>query len=406
MDVATGNLLVSVKGLALVGVKTKIQTGAFYNSVAISSIGSTTRLGRGWGLDLTPSINLKTNTDSSVTYTGSGGLSRVFPLKSGSTTSYDAPDGITVDLSKTSSGWTMTDHQSQAKLKFNTAGELISQEDNDSNKTLVTDTGAGALFRNLSIVAPAGPTTARTITVATDATAKTTMAQVTNTASRNVSFTRTNGNMTSFMDPLGRTTTFGYTAAGLLNSISAPGNVVTSFGYDTSSRVTSITQLENATGGPGSSVTRLAYVSSTETDVAGPDTDQNYAATAVPHATYSNINSDKLVGKVTDAEGRQQSRTYNAATQGAATASAGTTEQSTVTNTYGANGGESLTSSKTNGGQTATTDYANPAGPSQYAPSGGTDSGNVAQTYSYSGTGNQLSRTGAGGPRPRPSTTT
>ena len=62
VDVVTGNLLVSVRGLALVGAKTQIVTGAFYNSVAFNSIDATTRLGRGWGLDYTPSINLKKNT--------------------------------------------------------------------------------------------------------------------------------------------------------------------------------------------------------------------------------------------------------------------------------------------------------------------------------------------------------
>lgn len=104
VDVATGNLAVSVRAIALVGVKTQIQTGAFYNSVAVNSISASTRLGRGWGLDLTSSVNLRKNTDNSVTYTGPGGLTRVFPLKTGSTTSYDAPDGVTVDLDKTSTG--------------------------------------------------------------------------------------------------------------------------------------------------------------------------------------------------------------------------------------------------------------------------------------------------------------
>lgn len=73
-----------------------------------------------------------------------------------------------------------------------------------------------------------------------------------------------------------------------------------------------------------------------------------------------------LVGKVKDAEGRERGKTYNPINQGTATASAGASEsadQSTVTNTYGANGGESLTKSVTNGGQSTTFDYTNPAGP-------------------------------------------
>lgn len=88
VDVGSGNLLVSVKGIALQGVKSQIQTGAFYNSVAVDSIDEDSRLGRGWGLDYTPSISIKENTDDSVTYTGPGGLTGLFELKSGSNDSY------------------------------------------------------------------------------------------------------------------------------------------------------------------------------------------------------------------------------------------------------------------------------------------------------------------------------
>lgn len=49
----SGNLLVSVKALALVGVKSPIQLGAFYNSAAADQTADA-RLGNGWGLDLHP----------------------------------------------------------------------------------------------------------------------------------------------------------------------------------------------------------------------------------------------------------------------------------------------------------------------------------------------------------------
>jgi len=347
-------------------------------------------------LDYTPSVNLRTNTDSSVTYTGPSGLTGVFTIKTGSTTAYDAPKGFTVDLTKTSSGWTLKDHQSQSTQEFNTAGDLAARKDRDNNTTQVTDTGAGAAFRNLDIVAPAGLTTSRTIAVATDTNGDTMMTQTTSAEARQVRFTRNGGNMTAFADALGRVTTFGYDAAARLTSISAPGNVGTTFGYDSSGRVSAISQLETAGGGPGTSVTRLAYISATETQLADPNTDQTQTVTAVPHTTYT-LNSTKRVEGVKDAEGRPRGNTYTANFDVASTSEGLTGTESTTTNTYGANSGESLTRSASNLGLEATTSYTNPTGPAQYQPSGGKDAGGTSATYAYNGTGNQLSSTDADG---------
>ena len=395
VDVGSGNLLVSVKGIALQGVKTQIQTGAFYNSVAVTSIGESTRLGRGWGLDYTPSISVKKNTDNSVTYTGPGGLTGLFPLKSGSTTSYKAPDGFTVDLDKTSTGWAMTDHGSQQKSKFNTAGDLVSRTDRDGNVTAVNSTGTSGGFPNLSIVAPAGPTAGRTMTVSTDTYATTTMKQNVGAESRQVSFSKVYGNMTSFTDALGRSTGFSYDAGGRITSINAPGSVGTRFGYDSSGRVVSVSQVETAAGGPGTGVTRLAYQANgtdpAQTLVADPSTDQAQAVSAVPHATYT-LKSDKRVDKAEDAEGRKQEKTYNPVNMATQTGSVGSgSSASSVTNTFGANNGESLTKSVTNGGLEMSMSYANTSGPKQYQPSGGKDSGGIAATYDYTGTGNPAS---------------
>ena len=251
----------------------------------------------------------------------------------------------------------MTDHGSRAKEKFNTAGELVSREDRNGNTTTVTDTGAGAAFRNLTITAPAGPTNARVITVATDTAGKTTLSQVSGTPPGRRRSPAPPGRWprspTRWPAPRRSATT----APGCSAPSAPPGRRRTSFAYDSSNRVTSITQLKDSTGGPGSAVTRLAYVSSSETDLAGPNTDQAQAVTAVPHVTYSGIDSDKRVDKVKDEEGREQSKTYNPVGLTTST-STGTdsTEKSVTNNTYG-NSGESLTKSSTTGGQEMTMSY-------------------------------------------------
>ena len=87
VDVGSGNLLVSVRGIVLPDVNRQVVVGAFYNSAAASAT-PVPRLGRGWGLDYTPDVRLVVNADSSVTYHASGGLVGVFDLAAGSTTAY------------------------------------------------------------------------------------------------------------------------------------------------------------------------------------------------------------------------------------------------------------------------------------------------------------------------------
>lgn len=112
VDVGSGNLLVTVRGLSLPDVNRQVQVGAFYNSAAAAQT-PVPRLGRGWGLDYTPDVRVVANADSSVTYYASGGLTGVFDLAAGSSTTYVTPGGFKSSLVKTASGWTLTVHESQ-----------------------------------------------------------------------------------------------------------------------------------------------------------------------------------------------------------------------------------------------------------------------------------------------------
>jgi len=389
VDVGSGNLLVTVNALGL----PSTTIGAYYNSAAASA-SSVPRLGRGWGLDYTPDVRLADNPDSSVTYTGAGGLTGGFDLVSGSTTNYVSPAGFTVDLVKTGTGWTLTDHTSQTKMKFNTSGALASVEDRNGNATTISQSYAPS-FPDLTITTPVSTADARTAKVATTST-KTTITQGSAAVLRTVTFNKTYNNASSFVDALGRTTSFSYDSSGLLTEIAAPGSVTTQIGYDSSKRVISVTQVETAAGGPGSSVTRLAYPSSTSTLVADPNTNQSSAVSAVPHITYT-LDSTQRVTNAVDAAGRTQSQTYTPNFDTATATSGSGAGASTTTNTFGANSGESLTKSEAPSGSANSLSYPSAAGPNQYLPSGGTDDAGNASTYTYNGAGNQLTSMSAGG---------
>lgn len=392
VDVGSGNLLVTVRGLSLPGVGGTVPVGAFYNSAAADQT-PVPRLGRGWGLDLSGDIKVTQNADQSVTYRGAGGITGVFDLVTGSTTSYVTPPGFKSQLVKTGSGWTLTENSSQDQQKFDSSGALVSRQDRNGNVTSIGSAAGANGFSNLTVTAPAGPSMARTATVVTDTYDTTTVRQDIYSEVRSVSFGKVYSNLSSFTDVLGRGTSFGYDSSGLLTSISAPGSVKTAFGYDSSRRVSSITQTETTTGGPGSSVTRLAYPSATQTLLADPNTDQALAVSAVPRTTYT-IDSSQRVTQAVDAAGRTRSKAYTANfdTQSSTVGGAG---GSTTTNTYGANSGQSLTKTTSPTGAAASLSYANPAGPTQFLPTSGSDDAGNAGTFTYNGAGNPLTSSDA-----------
>jgi len=176
--------------------------------------------------------------------------------------------------------------------------------------------------------------------------------------------------------------------------VTNPAGKTTTFGYDSARRITSITQANSATGSPGNSATRLAYPTYRQTLLAGPNTNQSSAVTSVPPTTYT-LTADGRVSAATDAAGRARSRTYTANFSTLTDTLDSGAGAATTTNTYGANGGESLTASKAPTGATATAAYANTAAATKYLPSSSTDDAGNQSTYTYSGTGNRLTSTDA-----------
>jgi YD repeat-containing protein len=160
--------------------------------------------------------------------------------------------------------------------------------------------------------------------------------------------------------------------------------------FDSSHRVTSLTRFI----GPKSTdlaTTRLSYVSSTQTQVADPNTDQTQPVANVPHTTYT-LDAQKRVTKLTDPAGHSQSVTYSSFNDVATFTDA---LGNKTTNTFGANSGESLTNSASPMGASISAAYANPPTTSNptanFEPSSSTDPQGNATAYGYNGAGNLAS---------------
>ncbi|WP_186760546.1 RHS repeat-associated core domain-containing protein [Arthrobacter alpinus] len=390
IDVGTGNLSLSVNALSLPGVSSNVGLGMSFNSLSTDT--SAGIVAPRWTLAADSAGTLST-APTGVLFTSGDGYSALFTPVTGSSTAYTSPAGVKADLVKTgSTGWVLTSRTSASVVTFNTDGKTTKVTDRNNNPTALTWT-SGKLTTVLSTRGVAG---ARTATLAYDSYTGllNSISQISGASSRSVSFTHDPyGNLTGFTDLAGKTTTFGYTANRVTQVISPAGGV-TNFSYDATGRVNRVEQVNTTTGSPGNSITRLAYPSSTQTLLAGPNTDQAVAVATGPHTTYT-LTTTGRVASVTDPMGRARSSTYTAdfdtltATQGTGT-TAGTT-----TNTFGANMGQSLTQTTAPGGASSQLAYANTAASTKYLPTSATSGAGNESLFTFDGAGNALTASDA-----------
>ncbi|MFL5912583.1 MAG: hypothetical protein ACJ768_18695, partial [Gaiellaceae bacterium] len=370
VDVGSGNLLVTTTEISLRNVQDRVDIGVAYNSRALGTRFEAGYPGAGWRMRVGADVELAANPDGSVTYVGPDGLTGLFFLKAGSTTTYTAPVGFKADLVKTgTTGWTLTEHGSGKKSVFTASGQLDYVDDRNGQRTEFSYSGGGTLTQ---VVSSLGTANQRTVNVSANSIGLlATLGQTGagSTVQRQVSYGYGYADdLTSILDEEGRTTTFGYTAGHQLASITNTGGAVTRFTYDSTHRVTSVTQVNAAAGSPGDSITRLSYPTTSQTLVADPNTDQAQPVASVPHTTYNmTANGDLRVASAVDAAGNTRSRTYTPfADVATLTSPAGTSSfghASTV------NGGESLTSTQAPMGADTSLAYANTGAVSKFLPS-------------------------------------
>jgi hypothetical protein len=345
VDVGTGNLVLSVNGLSLPGVHADVPLGAVFNSQATNTAAGDAAAR--WSLNFGGAGSLS-STPSGVLHTGGDGYSSLFTPVSGSTTAFTAPAGTKADLVKNGDGtYTLTSRTSASVATFNADGRVKSLADRNANTT----TFIPATGKITEVTATRGELGARKATLSYDASTGTLsrISQTNGASTRSASLTDNgSGSWSSFADLAGKVTSFGYTS-GRISTITPPAGGQTKLSYDTTGRVTQIERVNTSTGSPGNSITRIAYPSATQTLVAGPNTDPAVAVASGPRTTYT-LNSGGRVTAATDPMGRAQAATYTGDFD-TLTATRGTgTTSGTTTNTYGANTGESITASASQGG--------------------------------------------------------
>jgi len=395
INVGSGNLLIRSSDLALPGIQGNIALGADYNSRDIGSSIETGALGHGWHTRSGIDVKLIANSDGSVTFTGPDGVVGTFQPITG-TSNYTSPGVFTATLVKTSSGWTLTDHATGSVVAFNSSGKPTTITDRNGNTITVSYNSSG---QQTNITSDAGPSSARVGATAYGSNGF--ISSYTQTGSDGTTHKVTygydsSGNLTSITDPDGNQYVFAYDSSHDLTSITTPTistdpagpDNVTTFTYDSSHRVTSITRLLAQKGKNNLATTRLSYVSSTETQVADPNTDQTQPVANVPNTTYT-LDSQQRATKVTDQAGDSRSYTYNSF-DAVATFTDALGNKST--NTFGANSGESLTNSASPMGASASIAYANVPTTSNptanFEPSSVSDPQGNATAYTYNGAGN------------------
>ncbi|MCY1692950.1 RHS repeat domain-containing protein [Curtobacterium sp. SL109] len=397
VDVATGNLEVTTAGLSLPGVSGTNAIAQTYNSLGWQAASTSTQQAARWSTGIAGAGSFSAGASGAVVYTAADGATWTFtPATS---TTFTPPAGFLRKLTAsatTNPTYTMTDPATGQVITSNVNGLPVSVADRNGNTVAISN----GLNVPTSIVSTAGTAAAKTATGAYDSTSRTyTVTQGSGSAARSVKWVKdTNGNLTSYVDGAGKTTTFAYSGNDL-TSITSPTGATTTISYSgTTHKVSQVAQSNTTAGAAGASTTRLSYASATSTLVASPNTDTATAVASVPHTTYSINSSQKLVNSVTDAAGRVRSKTYNGANLQPTTSTVGSgSSASTTTATYGANSSQSLTKVASSGGASQSLSYnASPAA-TAYSPASTTDDAGNTSNRTYDGVGNQLSNsTGTG----------
>ena len=299
VDVGTGNLMISVTAVSLPGINGGVPLGVVYNSESTDTVGED--VAARWTLSLGGAGSVST-TPSGVLHTAGDGYSSLFTPVAGSTTAFTAPAGTKADLEKKADGsYILTSRTTASVVGFNADGRVKSLADRNGNTT----TFAPSTGRVTDITATKGVTGARSAHLSYDYYTGTLsgISQTNGAANRSVSFGPDGyGNLSSFTDLAGKTTTFGYTG-NRVTTITPPAGGATKLTYDASGRVVQIERVNTSAGSPGNSVTRLAYPSATQTLVAGPNTDPAVPVGSGPRTTYT-LNGDLRVTAATDPMGR------------------------------------------------------------------------------------------------------
>ncbi|MDG4823232.1 RHS repeat-associated core domain-containing protein [Asanoa sp. WMMD1127] len=391
VNTGSGNLMLRSTDLVLPGIAGNLTWGAAYNSLLTGSGLPKGSFNWNWRTRAGVDVKLIKADDNSVTYVAADGVvGRFTPSGSG----YTTPKEFKATLANDGSGWKLTEHESGRELYFTSGGLLDRTLDRNDNVTDFAYDGNGRLT---TVTSDRGSSGARSATISYGSDGISALAQTVSGGSRGVSYTYDgSGNLAKIATNGGNETRFEYDSSHRITKIvSGVGPIdvgaITLVTYDSSHRVTSVKRVLDSANPSVGAVTRWAYPSATQTLVADANTDQAQPVTSVPRSTFT-VNSDKRVTEAVDPAGKTRKTSYTPFFD-VATATNGT--GGITTNTYGANGQQSMTSSAAPAGATATYTYANAATPTNptaaYQPSSGKDTQGNNSTFTYNGAGNRIS---------------
>lgn len=162
VDVGTGNLLVTTTDLTLPGVAKDLQVGLDFNSLSLGSGSPDPQgaAGTGFNMRIGQDTTLVENSDASVLYFAPEGRQGLFT--SNGAGGYLAPAGFKDKLVKNgSTGWILTNLQSNEVSAFDAGGQLTSVTDRNGQATTFTYSGG----KLTTITSTRGGTNSRKVTV-------------------------------------------------------------------------------------------------------------------------------------------------------------------------------------------------------------------------------------------------
>jgi YD repeat-containing protein len=248
VNVANGDEDLAQGDVAVTGIDLPVSIARYFNSLNAGAVGA---FGSGWSSTVGPDVKLTINSDGVIDFNGPSGfqvpffLGAIDPSCRGlCSPSYTSPPGIDADLTNNGSGYTLTFHQSQEKLIFNTSGQLTSQMDRSGNTITFTYDGSGRLS---TITDTQGRATSFAYTSPVSSAL---VSQITDVAGHTYGYSYDNSkNLTVYTNPAGGTTQYSYDASHNLTQITDPDGNETQFTYDASHRVTAIKAVtDNSTG--------------------------------------------------------------------------------------------------------------------------------------------------------------
>ncbi|MEX2292083.1 MAG: RHS repeat-associated core domain-containing protein [Mycobacteriales bacterium] len=370
VNVSNGNLLLSEADVAIPAPGVEHTVGRFYNSRGTGSF--TGNLPAYWTQSPGPDEFIWPVNDGAIHYgpTGSAIFWRYTDLD-GTTFASAAGSGADLSYDLTTGLYTRTDRRSGEVKTFDGFGELTSVKDRNGN---VMSVGFDAVTS----------TAGRKLTLAHTG-CNGLLSGMTDDASRSWSYGYDSWceYLTSYTNPAGETTSYGYAGTGLLSEIVTPGGRKTLITYDGQGRALSVKQVTDTANNTGPTTT-YAYSATGGGNGKTVVTDPNGNATS-----YFYDSAGRVI-KATDALGRSRSATLNADNS---VTSAVDAMSPAGTSSFGFDSDFRATDSTAPTGVKSTLRYAEAVGTvtsrvAHWQPSGSVDGNGSDTSYTYDGPGN------------------